>query len=98
MEKELGIQNFKEPPNKVTTPAEAFVMRRREARVRRTIVERAVENVHNADRAKGDFAMMAGLKHNEELGSGLTNKRGLTHQISSNERQADFQARKIVVH
>jgi len=97
LEKELGIQNYKEPPNKVTTPAEAFVMRRREARVRRTIAERAVQT-DSADRAMEDFAKMAGLKHNESLGSGLTNKRGLTHQISSNERKADFQAKKVVVH
>ena len=95
MEKELGIKNYKEPPTKVTTPAEAFVMRRREARVRRTLVEQAAKN---SEQLMEDFGAMAGLKLNESLGAGLTNKRGLTHQISANERQPDFQARKIVVH
>ena len=94
-EKELGIKNYREPPSKVTTPAEAFVMRRREARVRRTIAERAASN---AGQLMEDFGMIAGLKVNESLGKGLTNKTGLTHQISANERQPDFQARKVVVH
>jgi len=94
LERELGIKNYKEPPKKVTNAAEAFVMRRREARVRRIKEERESTAV---ERAKAAFGAMTGLKPDQTLGD-LSNKKGLTAATSYHERKKDFQARKEVIY
>ena len=75
-------------------------MRRREARVRRTLqykVETETDPVERMNLLKSEFAAAAGLKPDEHLQE-LVDKSGLTQQVSLNERKKDFQARKIVVH